>query len=298
MVAAGVEDIAYQVEGSTVRGRLTLPRTVAPAPAVVWSHGYGAFGDVLGAAVVAEAIPATGVALLRVDHRGCGRSDPSPRGRCVQGYESVVDLVDAVSYLGTRPEVDPRRIFLMGESHGGAASLAAAALDQRVAGVLACDAFSHGRIWLRELWDDMRSGPEYAELRAAAYHAEERRVRGEAPGERAVPDIVPYAPADLAAFHQLCEEHPQWSRTASLATVESIARLQPASLGPDLRGRPVRLLHGRHDRTVPAWHADALAASAGTTDRHLLDAGHGLVNAVPARATELILEWLATVTDP
>ena len=234
--------------------------------------------------------------MLRVDHRGCGRSEPSIGGPCVQGRESVRDLVNAVTYLRARPEIDPGHIVLMGESHGGATALAAAALDRRVCGALSADAFSDGRSWLQEVWARAGRVDHYHELLRRATLCDAALVLGHGPEVVPIEDVIPYAPEDLVLFRSLCESHPLWSRQASLATVQAIHQLQPAALGGLLRGRPVRLIHGSEDGTVPPAHLGALGAAIGTEDCHLVSGvGHGVTSSSTDVVIPLMLEWLEEV---
>ena len=143
-------EVSFRSEGSRVSALLSRPEPPERYPVIVWSHGYGGYSGATGAAIVAQRLPEHGFTLLRIDHRGCGRSEPSAGGLCVQGRESAKTYVNAVSYLNTRTDIDPATIVLMGESHGGASALAAAALDPRVRGALATDAFSDGQSWLRD----------------------------------------------------------------------------------------------------------------------------------------------------
>jgi hypothetical protein len=289
-------EVSFWSDGSLVEGLLSRPSVSGVFPVVIWSHGYGAYSNAVGAAVVAEHLPAEGFALLRLDHRGCGRSARSPRGPCVQGRESVEDLINAVSFLVTRQDIDGDRVVLMGESHGGSAALAAGALDRRVRGVLATDAFSDGRSWLQQLWSGAGRAEHYEELVRRANHTEEALALGQEPEVVPVEEVIPYAPEDLALFRSLCDLHALWSRRASLATVQALAQLQPASLGHHLRERPVRLLHGEEDGTVPVEHLHMLRAAVGTEDYHLVrGAGHGVTSACPEVVVPLMLEWLDTV---
>jgi pimeloyl-ACP methyl ester carboxylesterase len=291
-----ISTVAFWSEGSQLSAVLSRPGGGDVYPAIIWSHGYGGYSDAIGAAVVAGHLPDQGFALLRVDHRGCGRSQPSVRGPCVQGSESVQDLVNAVTYLGARGDIDRDHVVLMGESHGGAAALSAAAFDPRVCGVLAADAFSDGRAWLQEMWTGAGRQSEYAELLRRARLAEEALVLGEAPEVVPIEEVIPYAPDDLALFRSLCESHPLWSRRASLATVQAIGQLRPASLGGHLRDRPVRLIHGSEDGTVPVRHLDVLRSAVGTEDYHVVSGiGHGVTSACPEVVIPLMLEWLEQV---
>jgi cephalosporin-C deacetylase-like acetyl esterase len=161
---ASLKPVSFYSEGRRIKGVLGAPAAARRTPAVIWSHGYGAYKDVLGGPLVGERLVPAGYAVLRIDHRGCGESEASPRGKCVQGIESVADLNAAVSFLQTQPEVDPERIGLIGESHGGATALMAAALDRRAASVVACDAFGDGGAWLRHMWRAKRGPGVYEQL--------------------------------------------------------------------------------------------------------------------------------------
>src|SRR2546426_10238967 len=130
---------AFDSEGAHIVGKIALPNQDGP-PVVIWSHGYGGYGNVLGAPLVKSCLIQRGFAFLTIDHRGCGASQASPRGRCVQGIESVLDVIHAISYVQSRPDVDGQRIGLVGESHGGATVLMTGALDERARAGVATDA--------------------------------------------------------------------------------------------------------------------------------------------------------------
>ena len=206
--------VAFWSDGSQVDGPCWRVPRAHVYPAVIWSHGYGGYSAAIGAAVVAEHLSGRDVALLRLDHRGCG-TVPTFGQRPVRlaGYESVQDLVNAVTYLRARRDIDYDQVVLMGESHGGAAALAAAALDSHVCGVLATDAFRDGHASLQEMWTGLGRQREYEELLWRARLAEEAMVLGEAPEVAPIEEIIPYAPDDLVLFRSLCQSHPLWSRT-------------------------------------------------------------------------------------
>lgn len=269
--------VTFFSEGSRISGLLDAPPGAEHRPAVVWSHGYGAYKDVLGGPLVAQRLVQAGYVVLRIDHRGCGESEASPRGRCVQGIESVFDLVAAVSFLQTQQVVDPDRIGLTGESHGGATSLMAAALDRRVRSVVACDAFSDGGAWLKHMWIAKRGPDVYDRLLQQAEDAAREEALAGSPRSVPVPQVIPYGETDLALFYQLCEEHPLWSREASLATVDSLGWLVPLALADRLRDGSVLLIHGEQDETVPVEQARELHRAIPGSDLKVLAAtGHGV----------------------
>jgi pimeloyl-ACP methyl ester carboxylesterase len=120
------EDVAYPNPAANVRiaGTLTLPRGKGPFPAVLLIGGSGPSDRdeaVLGHKpflVLADHLTRRGLAMLRVDKRGAGKTTGTFHGSGIKDY--VSDAVAGVEYLKTRPEVDPGRIGLIGHSEGGA----------------------------------------------------------------------------------------------------------------------------------------------------------------------------------
>jgi cephalosporin-C deacetylase len=133
--------------GALITGELLAPQGAAKAPGVVVYHGYS------GARNPAHTVvhwTAMGAVVLSVDVRGQrgGASDnaayPGPRspGFMTAGLEDpktyyyrnvYLDSVRALDVLAGRDEVDPAKLAVTGISQGGGLSLAAAALDERVA---------------------------------------------------------------------------------------------------------------------------------------------------------------------
>jgi uncharacterized protein len=70
------------------------------------------------------------------DHRGFGHSDGEPRYD-VEPWRQIADWRRAISYLESRPEVDPHRIGLWGTSYAGGHAIVLGATDRRVRAVVA-----------------------------------------------------------------------------------------------------------------------------------------------------------------
>jgi dienelactone hydrolase len=129
-----------EIAATTGRGKLYLP-TEAPSdhgtPAVVLLHGAAGLvaqrGDLYGAQLAAQ-----GVAVLVVDTFG-PRADRGTEftARLVNITETmmVADAYAALAYLATRPEIDARRVVLVGFSYGGMS--ATYALYRQMADLLA-----------------------------------------------------------------------------------------------------------------------------------------------------------------
>ena len=120
-----VEEVTYPSKAAGVRlaGTLTLPKGKGPFPAVVMITGSGPQDrdeTLLGHKpflVLADALTRRGVAVLRSDDRGIGRSGG------VFATSTTADFADdaegGLIYLKGRPEIDGKRLGLLGHSEGG-----------------------------------------------------------------------------------------------------------------------------------------------------------------------------------
>ena len=84
-------------------------------------------------------LPKAGFNLLVFDYRGYGKSAGTPSRDGL-----VADSIAAIRYVKTRPDVDPDRVILLGQSLGGAMAIAAAGSDRcgPLAGVVVDSAFA------------------------------------------------------------------------------------------------------------------------------------------------------------
>ena len=129
--------VENKAAGVTLAGTLTLPAGDGPHPAVVLITGSGAQDRdeaLLGHRpflVLADHLTRQGIAVLRCDDRGFGKST----GNFAQAIDAdfVEDALAGVAFLRTRKEIDPRRIGLVGHSEGGIVAPRAAAKSLDVA---------------------------------------------------------------------------------------------------------------------------------------------------------------------
>lgn len=133
------EEVTFQNGEQKLAGTLTVPKGGgAPHPAAVLITGSGG-QDRDGTAVaniyrlIAERLSSNGVAVLRADDRGVGKSTPLAKGGSYRDF--VADTRAAFEYLLTRGEIDKTRIALVGHSEGAETALVIAAEDARVAAV-------------------------------------------------------------------------------------------------------------------------------------------------------------------
>ena len=107
----------------TLAGTLTRPRGPGPFPAVVFVSGSGAQNrdeNVLGFkpfAILADRLTRDGIAVLRCDDRGFGKSTGDFASATSRDFAD--DLRAGIRFLGARTDIDRRRIGALGHSEGG-----------------------------------------------------------------------------------------------------------------------------------------------------------------------------------
>lgn len=119
-----------------LEGRLRSMDREGQWPAAVICHPHPLGGGTMHNGVVvaiARALAARGVMALRFNFRGVEGSE----GQHDHGRGERTDLAGALDWLLTQPEVDPRRISVVGYSFGAWVALAHAQTDARVVAVAA-----------------------------------------------------------------------------------------------------------------------------------------------------------------
>jgi dienelactone hydrolase len=123
-------------------GTLTLPKKgKAPYPAAIIITGSGgqdrdgAIGVFNLYKLIAEQLSSAGIAALRLDDRGVGKST-APQGRTTSYLDLVSDSRAAFDYLYQRSEIDRKKIAFIGHSEGSDTALIIAADDSRVAAIV------------------------------------------------------------------------------------------------------------------------------------------------------------------
>ncbi len=121
-------------------GTLTVPKGKGPFPAALLITGSGLqdrdetlFGH-KPFLVLADYLTRRGIAVLRVDDRTMGGSTGDVTRATSADY--ATDVEAGVQFLRTRPEIDPRRVGLIGHSEGGMIGPMVAAADPTVAYVV------------------------------------------------------------------------------------------------------------------------------------------------------------------
>ena len=142
------EEVSVDAKTFTLAGTLLLPKTgKAPYPVVVMITGSGQqtrdeFLPLPGLEKyrpfrqIAEVLADNGIAVLRVDDRGVGKSKGLETLKTATSANFADDVRAQIAYLRSRRDIDPNRIALIGHSEGGMIAPMVAETDARVAAIV------------------------------------------------------------------------------------------------------------------------------------------------------------------
>jgi len=146
---ATYEDIYFTSKDGTQLNGWFIP-AVGPAKGTV-IHFHGNAENITNHYLFVQWLPKEGFNLFVFDYRGYGASSGKPDR---QGM--IEDSIAAINYIRQRPDVDPNRIMIFGQSLGGAIALAAVAQDSKrgIQAVVVESAFASYRSIAREKLGD------------------------------------------------------------------------------------------------------------------------------------------------
>jgi len=119
------QDVTFRNEGAEIdlAGTLVFPEGDGPFPTVLFVTGSGPQDrdeTLMGHKpflVIADHLARKGIASLRYDDRGAGKSEGDHMGSTVEDFAS--DVGAGIAYLSQQPKVDPKAIGILGHSEGG-----------------------------------------------------------------------------------------------------------------------------------------------------------------------------------
>src|SRR5579859_8013951 len=145
---------ANQAGTATLAGTLTIPAGAGPFPAALLVSGSGPqnrdefMGGHKPFLVLADALARKGIAVLRYDKRGLGKSTGDFSAATTQDF--AADAAVALAYLKGRKEVAPEKVGVIGHSEGGL-----------IAPILAADGAAKGGVaWIVLLAAPAQTGEE------------------------------------------------------------------------------------------------------------------------------------------
>ena len=252
----GIEKISWKSDGLTIVGELYLPAgRTGTFPALVICHGIPAKvkgPDDRGYPLLAERFCQEGFEVLIFNFRGAGLSEGDFD---ILGWAR--DLAEGLDDLTLRPEVDPKRIFLMGFSGGAAVSIYVAAHRKDVAALVSC-----------------ASPAEFRDL-----------ITG-----KGLDDFLVHArDAGIIRDPAFPPSRENWKKSfQTVRPVDWIDKIPP---------RPLLIIHGTRDEVVNVSHAQRLFRKVkGRAEIFLIEEGEHRLR-VDERAMEKALEWLKKIAS-
>jgi pimeloyl-ACP methyl ester carboxylesterase len=268
-------------------GNIHLPTNIARGekrPAFIVLHGFGSTrhaGNVKGPCAILDRL---GYVCMRFDMPGCGDSEGA-RGRLIC-MDQVQAASDALTALARHPNVDGRRIGILGSSFGAAVAVYCGGVDTRVAAVISASGWGHGERKFRR----QHPTPEaYAKFTAMLAEGKAHRARTGAPLMVPRYDIVPI-PEHLRA-HVL----PGSIQMFEADTAQSMFDFRANDVIGRIAPRPVLLLHSSDDHVTPVEQSIELFAHARQpTELHLFaDTDHFMFAEGNTRVHAVVQNWLA-----
>ena len=251
-------------------------------------HGFGSNKDSPMVRTVTRMFTSLGYLALRFDMRGCGESE-GERGRVIC-KEQVEDTSNALSFLAGRPDVDPKRIGVVGQSFGAAVAVYAAGVDRRVAACISSGGWGDGAKKFRR----QHASPGAWKKFTAMMREGKRRKRAGKPMSVPRYDIVPIPPrlrGNLAPGSIM--EFP-------FEVVETMYAFNANEVVGRIAPRPLLLLHSANDSVTPTEQSVELFERAGKpTDLHLIaDVDHFMFAEGNTLVVNLVRNWLDKYFPP
>lgn len=241
-------DIEFTGEGAvTLRGWLFQPTGPGPHPAITMAHGFAGVKE-HGLERFARYFADAGFVVLVHDHRGFGASDGAPR-HDIDPWAQIADWRRAISFLESRPDVDPQRIGVWGTSYAGGHAIVLGATDRRLRAVVAqVPTISGYQQSLRRVPPD-----QVANLQAQFIENDRAEFRGESPALQAVVSDdagVPaaYRSSDAIAFYtQPTTPENVWHNSVTVRSTRAARMYEPGIWVDRVSPTPLLMIVGLQD---------------------------------------------------
>jgi hypothetical protein len=251
------EDVAFYSDGARLSGIWRTPDNYdGRLPAVIQGPGWLGLKDAKLYVRYHEALTEAGYGVLVFDYRGFGGSEGDRSRLSFAGQ--LADLINGVSYLTSRDDVDADAIGVFGSGGtGGGNAVLLAARDPRIRAAVSQLPVADGADWLHR----MRSEFEWLDFLAAL--DADRKLRAATGGGRLVhprEEIMVPTP-ERRATKVKGDVDDRIPTAISLAAADEILAYKPLEAAHGLR-TPLMVIGVEGDATTPTDHAEAIYTAA------------------------------------
>jgi dipeptidyl aminopeptidase/acylaminoacyl peptidase len=287
------EQVTFHGPGARLAGTLLLPDAMPsdaePIPGIVHGPGWMGLRDARLYVPYHESLTGAGMAVLTLDYRGFGDSEGD--ATFLDPLGQVDDIRAGLTYLETRPEIDPRRLGAFGSGGtGGGHAVMVAGLDERVKAVVSQVPIADGEDWLRR----MRYEDEWHAFRdrvaaAARAHAATGEVELVSPRDGI---MVPTPERRTTSIKS--DVDTRVPTAVALQSAEAIFRYRPLDVAAAISPRALMLIAVENDAVTPEDHARALYDAAGDPKLLVIQTGtthYAAYEQYRDVVSPLIVEW-------
>jgi uncharacterized protein len=251
-----VQEVHFYSGDHRLVGTLKLPADAPghlPVPAIVHGPGWLGLRDAKLYQPYHDALIRSGFGVLVFDYRGFGDSEGN--GQHLDPAAQVEDIINAVTYLEGRDEVDAGRIGAFGSGGtGGGNAVMAAGLDSRILAVVSQVPIADGRDWLRR----MRRESEWLEFLDRVERDRRAHVLN-GTSELVDPrEEIMVATPERRTTSVKSDVDQRVPAQVELASVDAILAYRPIDYVEKVSPRAVMLICVERDATTPEDHAMAL----------------------------------------
>lgn len=258
-------DVHFRSGKLTLAGHLYLPEGYVAGkklPALVTVSPGGGIKEQTSGRYARE-LSERGFVALAFDHSSYGASEGFPRFD-EDPYVKTEDIKNAVSYLGSRPEVDARRIGAVGICGGGGYAPNAAATDRRIKAVATVSGVGDHRSAIRGQFPDRATLLATLEATAAArqayFQGAEPLYFPLVPGPEVPNVFAPIREAPTYYFDASRGAHPRWENKLLSWSLEKQIGFSTLDVIDQVSPHPILLIVGSESSSRTANEASYAAA--------------------------------------
>jgi len=284
--------VEFTSDGLRLRGMLSIPgdaKGSARHAAMIVLHGFGSTMNAGNVRQPCEMLGKLGYATLRFDMRGCGDSE-GEKGRVIC-LDQVQDTRNALTFLSAQPQIEGKRIVVMGSSFGAAVAVYAGAVDQRLAAVISVSGWGNGERKFR----GQHTTPE-AWQRFLGMLDKGKRHRQET-GRSLMVDRYEIVPIPEHLRGHVVEHSIQ---QFPAETAQSMFDFKPEEIVAQISPRPVLFLHSATDSVTPSEQSVELFRRARQpAELHLFaETDHFMLAESNTRVRAVLTDWLGKYLPP